>query len=49
MLRGKKGFIHHPIVAIIVGFLLGMLVVFLMARGKLLSFLIFPWRFKKEK
>jgi len=33
MLRGKKAFIHHPIVAIIVGFLLGMLTMFLIARG----------------
>jgi len=33
MFRGKKAFIHHPLIAVIVGFLLGMLVLFLIARG----------------
>jgi hypothetical protein len=33
MFKGKKGFITHPIIAIIIGFLLGMLVMFLIARG----------------
>jgi uncharacterized membrane-anchored protein YhcB (DUF1043 family) len=29
----KKGYLHHPVVAIIVGFLVGMLVMYLMAKG----------------
>lgn len=33
MFKGKKAYIHHPVVAIIVGFLLGMLVMYLIARG----------------
>jgi hypothetical protein len=33
MFGGKRAYIHHPVVAIIVGFLLGMLVMFLIARG----------------
>lgn len=33
MNMNKKGFIHHPLVLALVAFLLGMLVMFLMAKG----------------
>lgn len=33
MFKGKKAYIHHPVVAIIVGFIVGMVIMFLMARG----------------
>ncbi|HJX05623.1 MAG TPA: hypothetical protein VJ461_02855 [Candidatus Nanoarchaeia archaeon] len=29
----KKGYLHHPIVAIIVGFLVGMIIMYLMCKG----------------
>ncbi|HZX44904.1 MAG TPA: hypothetical protein VFF28_04430 [Candidatus Nanoarchaeia archaeon] len=33
----KKAYIHHPVVAIIVGFLIGMIVMYLMAKGTIPS------------
>ncbi len=33
MFKSKKAYIHHPVGAIIVGFILGMLLMYLMAKG----------------
>ncbi len=33
MLKNKKGYIDHPVVAILVGFLVGALVMYLVAKG----------------
>lgn len=33
MKLSKKGYVHHPVGAIIVGFLVGMLVMYLMCKG----------------
>jgi hypothetical protein len=33
MKMNKKGYIHHPVVAIIVGFLGGLIVMYLIAKG----------------
>jgi len=33
MKMNKKGYLHHPVIAIITGFLVGMLIMYLICKG----------------
>ena len=44
MFKSRKAYIHHPVGAIIVGFLLGLLLMYLMARGTIPA----PFRIKER-